>query len=157
MAGQPRWHAFLRKLERLGGFDYVCDQIVAGETIKTIAHGLGVSKPTIYKLVHHSPENEIAFREARRTSADALVEEGQELIDGADPEFPAGVQKAKEQANFRKWRAGVDNREHYGPPQQAAVQINLGADFLGALKELGSPSAAPKELPVPEGEFEEVE
>ena len=152
MAGRPRWHAFLRKMENLGGIGYIAERVVAGESIKTIAHGLGVSVQMVYKFIHLTPEHEAGFREARKQGADTLVEQGQDLIDEADLEFPAAVQKATSQANFRKWRAGVDNRDQYGPPQQGLVQINLGDAFLGALRDLGGPVPA-----LPEGGSELIE
>ncbi len=142
MAGQPRWNAFLLKMEELGDIDYICERVIAGETIKTIAHGLGTSSATIYRFIHLG-ENHAVYREARRLAADALVEEGQDIIDNVSTggEAPsADVAKAKARADYRRWRAGSDNREVYGPPQPAAaVQINLGSDFLGALRELGGP------------------
>ena len=146
-------------MEGLGGISYIAEQVLAGEPIKKIAHGLGTSVQTVYKFIHLTPEHEASFREARRQAADGLVEEGQQLIDEADELVPASVQKAREQANFRKWRAGVDNKEHYGPPQQAAqVQINLGDAFLGALRDLGGPVAQPAITEgIPEGASELIE
>lgn len=139
MAGQPRWNAFRKKMKGLGEIDYICERVIAGDTIKTIAHGLGCGERMIYKYIQHE-DNNIAYREARRLAADALVEQGQDIIDNADVDTSASVAKAKAQADYRRWRAGSDNREVYGGPQPAAaVQINLGSDFLGALRELGGP------------------
>ena len=56
-------------MEGLGGIGYIAEQILAGETIKKIALGLGTSVQTVYKFIHMSTEHESAFREARRQAA----------------------------------------------------------------------------------------
>lgn len=124
----------------IDGIEIICMSIVAGKKINAIAKELHTSRTTIYRYINHTAENAAAYREARRMGADALVEEGQELLDNC-PEDSAAVSKAREQAGFRKWRAGVDNRERYGPPQQQAlVNINLGDALLGALEQHGGPA-----------------
>ncbi len=151
MAGQPKWAAFLARMGEIDGIEIICMSIVAGKRIRAIASELNTSRSTIYRFINHTPDNAAAFREARRMGADALVEEGQALLDDCQ-EDSAAVSKAREQAGFRKWRAGVDNRERYGPPQQAAlVNINLGDALLGALEQHGGPAQLPA-APVPEGE-----
>ena len=144
---------FLARMEEIDGIEIICMSIVAGKKIKAIAKELQTSRTTIYRFINHTPENASAFREARRLGADALVEEGQELLDDCETDS-AAVSKAREQAGFRKWRAGVDNRERYGPPQQQAlVQVNIGDALLGALDKFGGPAQLP-EATIPNGECE---
>lgn len=144
MPGQPKWAAFLARMEEIDGIEIICMSVVAGKTIPAIAAELGTSRTTIYRFINHTADNASAYREARRVGADALVDGGQELLDNCR-EDSAAVSKAREQAGFRKWRAGVDNRERYGPPQQAAlVNINLGDALLGALEQHGGPAQIPE-------------
>ena len=157
MAGQPKWAAFLARMEEIDGIDIICMSIVAGKKIRAIAKELQTSRTTIYRYINHTPDNAAAFREARRIGAAALAEEGLQIIDDADENSSSAVSKAREQAGYRKWLAGVQNREEFGPPQQAAlVQVNLGDALLGALQQHGGPSQI-TEGGIPEGECELIE
>ena len=128
-------------MEEIDGIDIICMSIVAGQRINAIAEELRTSRTTIYRYINHTADNAAAFREARRVGAAATAEEGLDIIDAADEGSSSAVSKAREQANYRKWLAGVQNREEFGPPQQAAVvQVNLGDALLGALQEHGGPA-----------------
>ncbi len=155
MAGQPKWAAFLARMEDIDGIEIVCMSIVAGKKVNAIAKELGTSRTTIYRYINHTAENASAYREARRLGAAALAEEGLQLLDDADSTSSSAVSKAREQANYRKWLAGVQNREEFGPPQQAAlVNVNLGDALLGALQQHGGPPSPQIAEAVVDGECE---
>ena len=88
-------------------------------------------------------EYEDKRRAARLLAAHNLVEDGMEIIDDADTESNAGVTKAKERANYRKWLAGVRNRKDYGEASKGPViALNINALHLDALKAIGVTAAA---------------
>ena len=142
MGGQPKWHEFCARLDRMGGIEYIIGRIANGETLLGITRDLKTSRYTVWRYINLTSERAERYAKARRDGAAALAEEAIEIADGADDMHPAGVQKAKLQVDSRKWLAGVHDREGYGEqPKAAGQQINIGVMHLHALQAHGGPDA----------------
>jgi hypothetical protein len=151
MPGQPKWNAFLAEVEKRGGEDPILERVEAGETLKEIGLDYGVSRSTMYRWTAVTDERKARYQDARKIAAGALVEEAIEILDEASIDSKAGVQKAKAQADIRRWVAGRYDKETFGDdPKGPTVQVNIGALHLDALRQHASPAS----LPVQEGEFE---
>ncbi len=96
---------------------------------------------------HPGEDREAGWQAAKRQSADALVDEGLEILDApADGISSADVQLRRYRANHRRWMAGVRNREEYGDqPPQVNVGLSIGDLSLEALKSGGSMDLLPEE------------
>ena len=144
MAGQPKRHEMEKQLENLGGIDWLCEQVGDGNSLSTIAaEHLECSRWSLSRWVHEDPDREAYYDEARREGAAAMVEEGKNLLDTADEQSTAGVQKARFRADFRKWYAGVVDRQSFGPPDRRTSVNILSIEHLhlSALQALGGPDA----------------
>lgn len=168
MTGQPIFQKLKRDIEETGGEDWFFDQVADGRMMKDIASQFGISRSLIYrwlKVVVNDYESKL--RAARLLASHVHVEDALEIIDNADVESQAGVSKAKEQANFRKWLASVRNRKDFGEQKGPVIALNISSLHLDALKASGITAAAlqapaaDKALPpgvstVEEGDFEIV-
>ena len=114
MGGQPIWHAFCARVDKLGGIDWIISRIANGATLLAITRELRVSRYLMWRYINLTSERAERYTKARRDGAAALAEEAIEIADGADDMHPAGVQKDKLQVDSRKWLAGVHDREGYG-------------------------------------------
>jgi len=123
----------LRALEQKiaeDGEELVFMRIAEGERMHLIAARYDVSKAMIYRWIHMTPEREKAWGESKKIRAHSAIEEGQEILDNpAAALTSATATMAKERANWRKWYAGILNREEYGE-RPAGVEINLNVSEL---------------------------
>lgn len=144
MAGQPKFKAACRAITAAGGIEMICERLRDGQFLTRIARdltkslGMPIDRSLLYRYRNTKPEYATLFEEARTQSGHSLVEDAGDIIDDADDTTSAQVQKAKEQANFRKWLAGKVNREAYGE-QAVQVQHSFGASFLDVLRLRGAP------------------
>ena len=147
MPGQPKRRQMEERLESLGGIQWICSQIGDGHSLRDIAaEHLDCSRWSVMRWLHADPDREACYQEAKREGAAAMVEEGKTLLDTADENSTAGVQKARFRADYRKWYAGVLDRKSFGPPDhRAPVNISVEHLHLGALQATGGPDA--QELP----------
>jgi hypothetical protein len=101
----------------------------------------------IYDWIHAGGEvREKAWADAKKQSADALVEEGMEILDDPAAGLMASTMtQAKERANYRKWLASMRDRDQYGdqPAVAAQVNVNVGDLHLAAVRETGKMSNLP--------------
>lgn len=123
--------------------------IAEGKTMRQVGAAFGISADSIYKWIHEGGENRRqAWADAKRRSADSLVDEGLQILDdGADITNSAQATIARSRAEYRKWLASIRNREDYG--DQAGVQVNLsiGELHLRALQAKGR-SPLPEKEPI---------
>jgi hypothetical protein len=99
-------------------------------SVLSLAREMGVSPGLLYAYIWHDEERKAAVARARELAAHLLVDQGLERLDDADP-FHAAL--ANSQANYRRWLAGVFNREAYGEGRQAITgSINIGELHLHA-------------------------
>lgn len=82
----------------------ICNRIASGQMLGTICGKPGMPcRRTIYRWLEENEEFAKNFRIARRISADALVEQGLDILDEAEP---STASLANFRANYRKWLAG---------------------------------------------------
>ncbi len=114
----------------------ICNRIANGQMLGAICEKPGMpNRRTIYRWLEENEEFAKCFRMARRISADALVEQGLDILDEADP---STASLANFRANFRKWLAGKMSPtyseraalELSGPEQKPiATQLSMDADL----------------------------
>jgi transposase-like protein len=141
MPGRPQLKALTKQIENLGGGDYIFARIADGDSIAQIARDLEVSRQQIYRWADAVPERRDQMKMAVQMSADALAESAGEVLDslvGADSLSSADVSLASHRAQYRRWLAGVRNRDVYGDSSGPTVQINVGSMHLDALRMAGS-------------------
>lgn len=126
------------------GEEWVFDQVRAGARLKDITGPLGVSVPMFYQWMDADGNKERRRRmyaEAKADSVDALVEEGQEILD--DPSLrevgtsPGQVQLADKRAQFRVTMARIRN-PHLLREGERGTTINIGHLHLDALRSSGA-------------------
>jgi transposase-like protein len=135
---------FEKMIAGTGGDHVVFSRIASGETIASIAKSFGRDRDTVYRWLNIE-ERRRAWEDAKRASADALVEAGLEIID--DPtagETTARVQHAKSRAEYRRWLASCRSEE-YRDHNSPVVQLNIQQLHLDALRKLGSMDLFPRE------------
>lgn len=143
MAGQPKYRQMVERIEELGGIDWLSGEIADGRSQREVAAELGYSRSMLGRWIRKDPDRVARCKEAQLEGASAMVEEGRELLDNADEKSTAGVQKARSQADFRRWWAGVIDRPSFGPPdQRTSINVlNIENLHLAALQAQGSPEA----------------
>lgn len=137
MAGQPKMAALSAEIERQGGDDVILDRIAAGDRVTQIARDYGVSHTMLWRWAKQNPERKAAYDEARRLSADALVDKAQGGLEECTADNSAQVSLANSKANFYRWLAGVRDRVQYGEEKQV---VNIAELHLNALRAYGGPS-----------------
>ncbi len=149
MAGQPKRHKLAEQIEALGGTEWLCGQIADGHSLRKLAVDLDCSRWSLKKWIREDQDREASYEEAKLEGAGAMVEEGKELLDNADEKSTAGVQKARHQAEYRRWYAGVLDRPAFGPPNQrmSLNVLNIENLHLNALQAHGGPDAQILEVP----------
>lgn len=134
--GQPKLRALAAAIEEAGGDDVIFDQVADGTYLTRIAEEWDVSSQLLRKWVRLDPERERRYEAAKRASADALVEDAGSVLDRASVASSAHVQKAKSQAEFKRWLASKRDRQQYGDDAaQVSVNLNLGELHLDALRQ----------------------
>lgn len=131
--------ALCGEIERQGGDDVILDRIAAGDKVTQIAKDYGVSHTMLWRWAKQNPERKAAYDEARRLSADALVDKAQGGLEECEADNSAQVSLANSKANFYRWLAGVRDRDQYGEAQQKQV-VNIAELHLNALRAYGGPS-----------------
>ncbi len=121
-------------MEVEGGWERALDALRAGQRVRQLARAEGYSHQLLYKYAHSSDEKWAEFCKARKQGAHGLVEEAAEILENANPLFPGDVSKAREQAGHIRWMAERYNKDEFGGTPQVAVQLNIGALHLDALR-----------------------
>jgi len=141
MAGQKRTNRLWDAIEANGGEDLVFIPLSDGETLTAVCRMLQREYPDLEDLSRgilstwcNQPQRKERYLEARRMGAVAFAEESMEIVDGATPET---AYLAKTRSDTRKWFAGRLDRDAWGQPDKAAVQLNINQMHLDAVRELG--------------------
>ena len=146
MAGRPLLRALkltLAEAASAAGFptaeEYFFARVANGERITAICKDLKVSRDLLYDWIRNDDRRQVALREARKVSADALADQALDIVDNANPET-IGV--AREQARYRQWLAQSFHRELYAPnaPGSPGLTINVGTLHLEALRAIQTPA-----------------
>ncbi len=149
MPGQPKRRKLAEQIEELGGIEWFCGQIADGHSLRELAADFDCSRWLLQRWLREDPDREACYEEAKREGAAAMVEEGKELLDTADEKSTAGVQKARFRAEYRKWYAGVLDRQSFGPPdRRTSININnIEHLHLAALQAQGGPDVQLADVP----------
>ena len=141
MSGRPFLQQISKSIESLGGDEWFFGRIINGDTMAAIAETVGCSRSFLYQWLDlKRDERRAALAEARKLSADALVEDGGKLLDrlAGTHATSSEVSLAISRAN-RQWRASRFNRELYGEPRAGVeVNVSIGTLHLDALRARGA-------------------
>jgi len=102
--GQDKCHAF--------GEDRICDLIVSGESLTSIAAQIGIHVSTLITWTELDPQRSARIREARQRSGRIWDEKAEAVIAMAGDPFE--LSKAKELAHHYRWRAKAIAPRDYG-------------------------------------------
>lgn len=155
MAGNPIRRQQVAELE--ARIDELCDLLAGGASDKQAMKELGFpSAHPLYVLAKRNEEVSQRLVRAREVGAAAMASDTIDLADElvllpkADP-----VQVAKLQIEARRWLAGKNNARYDTQRAGVAVQVNVGALHLQALKAVAAP-VQQEALPVLDAEYAEV-
>ena len=143
MAGKALRRRILEDVKKKGGAEYLAEQIGSGMTMTQLAAQYECSREYFSRSVRDVPEYNAAITEARRNSADALVEEGLTMVDALDGQSTTQeIAATREKVQWRKFMAGSYNQERYGNRPQTNVTISVSDMHLDALRKVNSDIAA---------------
>ena len=143
MAGKALRKRILTDISNSGGADWLYDQIASGVTVAEIARQYGCTRSYVSRALHTIPEYKAALEGAREEAADALVEQGLEMVDELSGDSSSNeIAATREKVNFRKFMAGSMNQNKYGTRPQNNVTISIGDMHLDALRKVNSELAA---------------
>jgi len=143
MAGKALKKKILTEVAAKGGVDWLYDEIASGVTVAELARRYGCSRSYISRSLNSVPEYKVALESAREEAADALVEQGLEMVDSLNENSSTNeIAATREKVNFRKFMAGSMNQAKYGTRPQSNVTISIGDMHLDALRKVNSQMAA---------------
>lgn len=94
------------------GVEWLCNQIIDGQSQTSIAQSVGVSLATLSHWIAADIERSARVREARIASSRAYDEKAEQaLMDARDP---FELAKARELASHYRWKASKTNPKEYG-------------------------------------------
>ena len=97
------------------------------------------SREYLRNSLHTVPEYKTAMDNAKLTAADALVEEGLEMVDALDGgSSTQEIAATREKVQWRKFMAGSYNQERYGNRPQTNVTISVSDMHLDALRKVNA-------------------
>jgi lipopolysaccharide biosynthesis regulator YciM len=136
MAGFPMRRALEKKIEDLGGIEFVSSHIAEGMTIGRLAEFIECSRPMLSFWINQTEDRKNAVLSARRLKAEKLAEDALDIADYADGSSSSAVNKARLQVDTRKWMASKLDPENFGE-KSMEVNISVGDLHLQALKHMG--------------------
>ena len=139
MAGKALRKRILTEVASNGGADWLFDQIASGVTVAELARQYGCTRSYVSRSLNSVPEYAAALTKARGEAADALVEQGLEMVDGLSGESsPTEIAATREKVQWRKFMAGSMNQERYGTRPQSNVTLSIGDLHLDALRKFSA-------------------
>ncbi len=139
MAGKALRRRILADISKQGGADYLFDQLASGKTLTKLAAEYECSREYFSKSIHAIPEYASAVSKARQAAADALVEQGLEMVDALGGDSSTSeIAATREKVQWRKFMAGSYNQERYGNRPQTNLTISVSDMHLDALRKVNS-------------------
>lgn len=139
MAGKALRKRILTEVASNGGADWLFDQIASGITVAELARQYGCTRSYVSRSLNSVPEYAAALTKARGEAADALVEQGLEMVDGlSGASSPTEIAATREKVQWRKFMAGSMNQERYGTRPQNSVTLSIGDLHLDALRKFSA-------------------
>lgn len=143
MAGKALRKKILQTIEDNGGADWLHEQIASGVTMVKLAQDFGCTRAYVSKSINAVPEYKAVLQSAREEAADAIVEQGLEMVDQLGANSTSNeIAATREKVNFRKFMAGSLNQNKYGTRPQTNVTLSIGDMHLDALRKVNSEVAA---------------
>jgi hypothetical protein len=156
MAGRPLRKRILAEIKDKGGADYLFEEIASGKTMTQLAKDYGCNRQYFSTSINTIPEYANALAKARQEAADALVEQGLDMVDDLDGgSTNSEIAATREKVQWRKFMAGSYNQERYGNRPQTNVNISIGDMHLDALRKVNSDMAANKVKTI-DADYEDV-
>ena len=110
-----------------------------GITVAELARQYGCTRSYVSRSLNSVPEYAAALTKARGEAADALVEQGLEMVDGlSGASSPTEIAATREKVQWRKFMAGSMNQDRYGTRPQNNVTLSIGDLHLDALRKFSS-------------------
>jgi hypothetical protein len=139
MAGKALRKRILTEVASNGGADWLFDQIASGITVAELARQYGCTRSYVSRSLNSVPEYAAALSKARGEAADALVEQGLEMVDGlSGASSPTEIAATREKVQWRKFMAGSMNQDRYGTRPQSNVTLSIGDLHLDALRKFSA-------------------
>lgn len=139
MAGKALKRRILSEVEANGGVDWLYDQIASGMTMTKLAEQYGCTRAYVSRTLNANPDYKRILEEARVDAADALVEEGLQMVDQLDGNSSSNeIAATREKINWRKFMAGSMNQNKYGTRPQTNVTLSIGDLHLDALRKVNT-------------------
>jgi len=139
MAGKALRKRILTEVASNGGADWLFDQIASGVTVADLARQYDCTRSYVSRSLNSIPEYAAALAKARGEAADALVEQGLEMVDGlSGASSPTEIAATREKVQWRKFMAGSMNQDRYGTRPQSNVTLSIGDLHLDALRKFSS-------------------
>ncbi len=139
MAGKALRKRILTEIASNGGADWLFDQIASGVTVAELARQYGCTRSYVSRSLNSVPEYAAALSKARGEAADALVEQGLEMVDGlSGASSPTEIAATREKVQWRKFMAGSMNQDRYGTRPQSNVTLSIGDLHLDALRKFSA-------------------
>lgn len=155
MAGKALRKRILTDVERNGGADWLFDQIASGVTVSKIAEQYGCTRSYVSRALNSNEDYKRVMEQARVEAADALVDEGLEMVDRLSGESSTNeIAATREKVSYRKFMAGSLNQNRYGTRPQNNITLNIGDLHLDALRKFNRDRASLQD--VADAEFEDV-
>jgi hypothetical protein len=107
MTKAPKPRDVYERLDRLG-LDWLCDQLIDGRSVRSLARELEASAVAILKWIDREPGRMRQYQLARQAQADAIVDE---LIELADSPVPVDDMGRTDSAAVNQLRLRVDTRK----------------------------------------------
>jgi len=139
MAGKALRKKILAEVAKNGGAEYIFDRLSSGTTLTAMAKEFECSREYLRNSLHTVPEYKAAMESAKLTAADALVEQGLEMVDALDGgSSTQEIAATREKVQWRKFMAGSYNQERYGNRPQTNVTISVSDMHLDALRKVNA-------------------
>lgn len=149
MPGRKITKAAYRSLSTFGEeaiFETYLEVRDVARMLKSLESDIGsVSVGLFYRWLHSDKTGGRweRWQDNKKIIGSSLVEEGLEIVDGADD---GSVQAARLKAEQRRWMAERYNRSEYGKPDATVNVVSIGSDFLSALKQVEEEISKPEEI-----------
>ena len=138
MPGRPVLRELARRIEVLGGEDFVFEQLASGITQAKLADGLDTNRRMVYSWSKMTPERREKFVYYRKLGAGAAFDESVDILDDMvdDPDLnSAKVSLARARSQAKRAYAAKMNPEKYGDKQVIDINVTHSDVHIEALKE----------------------
>lgn len=103
--------------------DVLCEMLIQGESYRDIAKHFGTSLTSLARYMAES-EHSARARVALEESADIIADKGESALLNAPSSMPE-IQRAKELAQYYKWRAATRNRRKYNDKVEIEQKVTI--------------------------------